>query len=300
MPPGGGPRATPARVGVPRQTSALYKMKLPPAGKPSMVTATSGREPRPPVTLLMSVNIAARSISFGEWAAAFGSLAAAGAVAIPVGGAARTRYRRTIGRRRDLERRLQRLGTGVHLEYFESVLGWPPAIRRSFARGIHAFHESIFVHELCYVLAFSDKDGTVVGFSITTRAAAFQPTIMLPGKPVKLGHTTFAQAGAGAVEWNMGNKEWSYVEVTSDSNPTYYQQLAVAATRVSPAAREPKDVDQANWTGGTWSSPAHAPEWVQRYRSSGVITTVAVTRLNLKLKDWPQLAPSVDQMRTLP
>jgi hypothetical protein len=40
-------------------------------------------------------------------------------------------YRRTIGRRRDRYRRLARLGTNAQLSFFESVLGEPPAIKRT-------------------------------------------------------------------------------------------------------------------------------------------------------------------------
>jgi hypothetical protein len=40
-------------------------------------------------------------------------------------------YRRTIGRRRDRYRRLARLGTNAQLSFFTSVLGEPPAIRRT-------------------------------------------------------------------------------------------------------------------------------------------------------------------------
>src|SRR3954470_14455451 len=43
---------------------------------------------------------------------------------------------RTIGRRIDLARRFRRLGTGAQIQFFESVLGEPPAIRRRFERDL--------------------------------------------------------------------------------------------------------------------------------------------------------------------
>jgi hypothetical protein len=43
----------------------------------------------------------------------------------------RSFYARTAGRRRGLERRLRRLGTGAQLAYFEGILGQQPAMRRA-------------------------------------------------------------------------------------------------------------------------------------------------------------------------
>lgn len=48
-----------------------------------------------------------------------------------IGRVGRELYVRTIGRRRDRRARLARLGTGAHLSFFVSVLGEPPAMRRT-------------------------------------------------------------------------------------------------------------------------------------------------------------------------
>ncbi len=119
------------------------------------------------------------------------------AAALGLGEYVRSLFRRTIGRRSDLMRRLRRLGTGAQLDFFESVLGEPPAIRRSFERdqpdwGVpreegasppvvpRPYVECIFVNALCYVQTVSDRDNTVVGFSITTRRRSFHPKLSFP------------------------------------------------------------------------------------------------------------------------
>jgi hypothetical protein len=69
--------------------------------------------------------------SVGSYAELLGTVLA---VAIPVlGGLAWLLgiYRRTVGRRRERYERLGRLGTGGQLSFFTSVLGEPPAIRRT-------------------------------------------------------------------------------------------------------------------------------------------------------------------------
>lgn len=113
---------------------------------------------------------------------------------------AQRRFSRTIGRRSDFTRRLQRLGTGAQLAFFESVLGEPPAMRRSFEvqrpdwsqpheegqlppSVTRKYLECFFVNSLCYVQTVSDADDTVMGFSITTRSRRFHPTLWFPTYP---------------------------------------------------------------------------------------------------------------------
>ena len=120
----------------------------------------------------------------------------------------RTLYRRTLGRRRDRYGRLARLGPGAQLAFFESVIGEPPALRRSIEKRIydvvtegdpgfdHAladdidgaheilvparFTESIFVDRDYYLQTISDADDTILAYSITTRSRRFAPIIEAP------------------------------------------------------------------------------------------------------------------------
>lgn len=142
---------------------------------------------------------------------------------------ARAWFRRTIGRRQDRYRALRRLGTGARLEFFESVLGEPPAITarhilqsevrdddgRTTSTSTTAVLAHYFIQADHYVQAITDTDETVLAFSVTTRSAWFRPTFTAPApmgvsarvrtwlrfhywpKPllkIKLNRTRFAQA----------------------------------------------------------------------------------------------------------
>jgi hypothetical protein len=60
-----------------------------------------------------------------------GSIMAAILGAVAAAGTIRAAWRRTVGRRRDLRRRLARLGVGYQVTFFEAVLGGPPAMREA-------------------------------------------------------------------------------------------------------------------------------------------------------------------------
>lgn len=137
-------------------------------------------------------------------AAIVGGLAAALAVAA----AARTRYRRTLGRRRDRYERLARLAPGAQLSFFQAVHGEPAAIKSRVERNIYevatpghplydarlrdefdeahdvlvqaAFLECIFIDRLYYLQTISDEDETVLAFSVTTRRKRFRPRFEAP------------------------------------------------------------------------------------------------------------------------
>lgn len=57
------------------------------------------------------------------------SVAAAIIAALAISGTAREVWRQTLGRRRDMGRRLRRLGVGAQVGFFEAVLGDPAALR---------------------------------------------------------------------------------------------------------------------------------------------------------------------------
>jgi hypothetical protein len=273
-------------------------------------------------------------LSIGDIAGIVGAVAAL----IGLRDLARSLYKRTIGRRGDLTRRLQRLGTGGQLDYIESVLGEPPAMRGSFARErpdyrtpreegeepplvTHRYLQCTFVNALCYVQTVSDEDDTVVGFSITTRSRRFHPELSFPARRVSLqerllatvtrgrkrpgdtrvilGQTTFTQARPGSprhVLASHGNKYWSYAEISSGSNPTFYQDLVLAATRVSPELQSLVGIQNGEWEvrpETVW------PEWISPLRSKAVVTTIAVSRMGFPAKDWPTFGPTVDDVRPL-
>jgi hypothetical protein len=281
------------------------------------------------------VVVQSSGLSIGDIAGVVGAVAAL----IGLRDVARSLYKRTIGRRADLTRRLQRLGTGCQLDYVKSLLGEPPAMRHSFERErpdyrtsreegeerplvTHRYLECTFVNPLCYVQTVSDHDNTVVGFSITTRSRRFHPELSFPARRVSLrerllatvtrgrrrpggtriilGQTTFVQARPGPhphVLASHGNKYWSYAEISWGGNPGFYQDLVLAATRVSPELQPLVGIVSGEWEvglGTVW------PEWISTLRSKAVVTTMAVSSMGFPAKDWPTFGPTVDGVRRLP
>jgi hypothetical protein len=189
--------------------------------------------------------------------------------AIALAGLVRSRYRRTLGRRRDAYERLSRLGTGVTLEFFTSVLGGPPAVKRQvtsnvpelidgtdkFQRVPKDFWECFYIDRNYYVQVISDEHETVFSFSITTRRKRFNPVFHGTPYPswwervqmrvrsraryeplfkVKLGKTHFAEIQA----WGPPKKvsSWlaariaTYSEIRYFGNPGYYQTYVFTAS----------------------------------------------------------------------
>jgi hypothetical protein len=106
--------------------------------------------------------------------------------------AARGLLRRTVARRRLRYRALRRLGTGAQLDFFASILGEPPTIRRR--RDISMtnysqeppsvetveFTECFFVETDHVVQALADAEGTVLAFSVSAMSRRFRPTFHAP------------------------------------------------------------------------------------------------------------------------
>ena len=126
----------------------------------------------------------------GRVAEILAALVAAGAVL----GFAWGLYRRTLGRRRDRYGRLARLGTNGQISFFSSVLGEPPAMRRTEqSTGTHyddagdsylepkTWIECVWIDRDFYVHTIADEDETVHAYSVTTRSKHFRPTFRQPG-----------------------------------------------------------------------------------------------------------------------
>lgn len=179
------------------------------------------------------------------------TLAAALITALTLLATARAFLRSTLLRRLDYARRLRRLGPGVHVSFFESVLGEPPAIRQSIC-GHHDWR--IWIDRYFFLEVFLDEDDSVSTYTITTRRRSFAPVFVCPGgngrrrrwvparlqdhpafgrvawkvEPafrVRLGWTTFASATSWPVplpEIGLGVRDFSYSESHFFGNPGYY------------------------------------------------------------------------------
>lgn len=77
--------------------------------------------------------------TFGDWLLGVATALGGAAALIAVWRTLGSWYRRTLGRRRDRYERLARLGTQAQLTFFESVLGEPPAMRRTIESDVHGY-----------------------------------------------------------------------------------------------------------------------------------------------------------------
>lgn len=118
-------------------------------------------------------------------------------------------FKRTIGRRRASARRVERLGTGAGMSFFEAVLQGPPAIRRTIVNErfveiigpedprwadadgdeelnsaemttTKTFTECFFVDRDFYVQTICDSDDVVLAFCVASRHPRFRPTFEVP------------------------------------------------------------------------------------------------------------------------
>jgi hypothetical protein len=273
-------------------------------------------------------------------------------------------YRRTLGRRRDHYERLSRLGTGVQLAFFESVLGQPPAIRHTVVNENYvdleigddeavsdpetapevreivsprAFVECFFIDRTYYVQTFSDGDGTVIAYSVTTRQKRFRPIFEGPqgfgvldrwrirqriGRKwsplfrVELGKTTFPGLHrAGDVDWQpslvrawLGARAFSYSEAYYYGNPGYYQTYVFTASGaafgfpVGNVMEVTEELGLDDWppedrSGPTWPEL----EATQAFRRKTAVTTFTVIGPHIDVRNYPgNFGPHGDEVRTVP
>jgi len=272
-------------------------------------------------------------------------------------GPVRAYYTRTVGRRFDLYRRFERLGVGAHQSFFETVIGEAPAIRRSMTRELpdyseftddeseaplvtHAFTESLWVDPLFYAQTVADKDGTVLGFSITTRKRRFAPRFAVP-RPVptrkwlvwrltgrrrqlpalahvRLGRTKFSAAvltewGLPSVRCVIGARSYAYSEAWNCGNPGHYSDYVCTASMASQVGGYPTGLEHIDWPENRDNpddgyvpiaedeDPVLAP-WIEAVRRSAVITAWSVIQFPLSPQNWPpeNFGPHGDEVRTLP
>lgn len=292
-------------------------------------------------------------MSAGDIAAVVAAVTAAAGLAGP----ARAYYNRTIGRRFDLYRRFERFGVGAHQSFFETVIGEAPAIRRSITWQLpdysdltddesepplveQIFTESLWVDPFFYAQTVANRDGTVLGFSITTRTKRFAPRLAVP-RPVptrswllsrltygrrrlpalahvRLGRTKFSEVvltgwGVPSVRSVIGARTYSYSEAWYFGNPGHYSNYVCTASIASPVGGYPAHLEHLDWPEnrddsdegyrptGEDEDPALAP-WIEAVRERAVVTTWTVIQFPLSAVSWPpeNFGPHGDEVRTLP
>ncbi len=200
-------------------------------------------------------------------------------------------WKRTLGRRGDLYRRLARLGPGAQLSFFEAIIGEPPAMKFP-VEGVtfdedegdiverHAtFTQSLFVDPYLFLQTISDQGGTVEAFSVTTRRRWFRPTFTgLPrppsrsrrawlwlryfGKPgylfrIKLGRTTFSdiEEEPRFVRAWVTPRTAAYSEAHGGGTPTLHQTFVLTTSTAAGVAPSGPLLDVADGIGhGDWAA----------------------------------------------
>lgn len=184
----------------------------------------------------------------------------------------------------------------------------------------------------------ADEDGTVLGFSITTRRRRFAPRFAAP-RPVpttswllerltrrrlsalahvRLGRTRFADVvpeewGAPSVRSLVGARSYSYSEAWYFGNPGHYSHYVCTASMASPVGGYPEGLETLDWPknrddpseGYTPTGPDEDPKpapWIEAVRERAVVTTWTVIQFPLSPENWPpsNFGPHGDEVRTLP
>jgi hypothetical protein len=184
-------------------------------------------------------------------------------------------YRSTIGAKRNLYRQLRRLAAGVHIRYFEAILG-PSAFSRT--KGEHREHT--FVKKCCYVQVITDLEGTVVLYSVTTRRSDFSPTLV-PGPytldnhclTIRLGKTKFAEAETfgkpRSIRSTVGARRFYYYDEYYFGNPARYQTFLLGICDAGYCHRDHPGIPVVDIEA---NDPA-----IQEFRQNAVINTYTVT-----------------------
>jgi hypothetical protein len=231
------------------------------------------------------------------------------------------------------------------------VIGEGPAIRHGVTADLpeygdddeprmvtHQFVETIWVDPLFYAQTLSDEEGTVVGFSVTTRVRRFAPRFAAP-RPVpttrwlleratrrkyrasacahvRLGRTRFVDAAARSwgvpkVSASVGVRVFSYSEAWYFGNPGHYSDYVCSVSTASSFGRL-RSVENLDWPDkrddandgyaptGPEEDPRLAP-WIEAFRRASIVTTWTVIQFPLSPETWPVgFGPHGDDVRTLP
>lgn len=148
-------------------------------------------------------------------------------------------YRRSIGSRRDLARRLNQLAAGVTTRYVEERFGAPAFVRKSGvllgAKLGMTLVEQVYRTKHAWLQVLSDPHGAVVRFSITVTDPQFrfQVGVLTGGQlQARLGHSRFSQVGSqldpdGHSLW-IGARRRGYSESYWFGNPGNYQRYVLS------------------------------------------------------------------------
>jgi len=202
-------------------------------------------------------------------------------------GGARSRYRHTLGSRRELTRRLNQLSCGASGDYVNFLLGVP-----KFHSKLGLESRSVFILKHAIVMVQYGESATVQAFSICTtdRRFRFNTTVLSSGcLSVRLGRSHFTDADPGMLQGYYGFQGAArslYAEIHYFGRPAAYQNYALSNTT--------SGVDSAGATetgvsisGASGAFVMDAPEYLRnkpqvtdaelyKFRRFAVVNTFAV------------------------
>ena len=225
-------------------------------------------------------------------------------------GAARVRWKRTLGSRRDLARRLNSLAAGVSSEYLAVLLG-VPALGREDADGLIA-HVYATRHAWVEVL-LERQSNTVSAFAITVTDRRFRfdtATLTFGQLRAQLGKSSFAEITStkgwgsepNSVRWILGARSCLYAEHYYRGNPGGYQDYVLAWNDVGVGTcgmftalpgQVPPSYEDGRFAGDV-ASPSARPDWAAARRVT-TINTLQVLGPGVPGAQQPFPRPGVHQ-----
>jgi hypothetical protein len=155
------------------------------------------------------------------------------------------RYERS---RKGLYAAFNRLGPGVHLEHFNTVLGMTPRVRSS--------KTHLYVHKWFYLQVATDDNDRVWMFAVTTQSEDFNPPVwgrysLQPNESLYLGKATYEECIPE--EWHTGVTAWLsaqhfyYMESISSGNWNSYLTLAIGFNDAGKIFKDGQNESERNW-----------------------------------------------------
>lgn len=167
------------------------------------------------------------------------------------------------------------------------------------------YKEYVYVNNLFYVQALTDKNNKVLVYSVTTRKKDFNPIFNTPDNSIRiiLGKTKFSEISDGPEKkygW-VGAHTFSYIEKYYLGNPGNYADYYFSIN--DAGYTEFGEFDQLTLLNPEFIDLPENFEKIKKFRGSSVINTYSVTQpvIDLAIESGlvNNLGPSVDQVRVM-
>jgi len=217
------------------------------------------------------------------------------------------------------EEKVNKLSTGVDLGYFKSILGEPVFVnnvgepqdildiykRSEQCKNSQEQKEFIFVNNLFFVQAITNKNNAVIEYAVTTRRADFNPKFKFWNGEreveVVLGKSNFFAAISDPpekIDYYCGAHNFGYDEEHYFGNPGNYQSYIFANNQAGIPGSTIACAINSLQNSPTPISPDR-PE-LKELRKKAIINTYAVTAPQVDIENLCfGIGPTYDQVRVL-